>query len=186
LVSLALLGFAILRCSGQSDAFDLNNALIVDSPLDVASWPLTTAITNVTFDGSVSRIFFTKQNGPDRWPDVIPPGFNGPIEYTWWLFLNVDGKWAGAGFLEMWNGRDGSGDLPSTYDKDWYYSSRWAPLYGHGPIQPGEQIGFMVTSGDARDNKGPESVRERSNVVVFPASDNAVYNFPSLSKSKRL
>jgi hypothetical protein len=82
----------------------------------------------------------------------------------------------------MWNGRDGSGsaadpDVPSLYAKNWYYSARWTPIFGHGVIQPGETIGFMVTSGNARDNVGPMSVQERSNIVTFKATDNGTFNF---------
>jgi hypothetical protein len=47
----------------------------------------------------------------------------------------------------------------------------------HGPIKPGELIGFMVTSGNARDSVGPYGPMERSNVVVVPAADVATYTF---------
>ena len=46
----------------------------------------------------------------------------------------------------------------------------------HGPTRSGELIGFMVTAGNARDSVGP-MVQERSNVVVFPATDNASFTF---------
>lgn len=180
----AVLVIAAVVCGSSvlaQDAFDLHAATIVNAP-DVRDWPATATITGVSFDGTVSRIAFTKQDGPGRWPDVIPPGFSGPIEYTWWLFVQVNGQWVGSGFIEMWNGRDGSGtpsdpDVPSLYAAHWFYSPRWTPMFGHGPIQPGERIGFMVTSGDARDHKGPDSVRERSNVVVFPATDRGSFSF---------
>jgi hypothetical protein len=54
---------------------------------------------------------------------------------------------------------------------NWYFDPiRWAPMTGHQPA-PGEQVGFLVTAGDQRNN-GPNSVRERSNVVMvsFPSA----------------
>jgi hypothetical protein len=46
----------------------------------------------------------------------------------------------------------------------------------HGPIRPGESIGFLVTAGNARDSVGPV-LQERSNVVVVPATDNGSFTF---------
>lgn len=167
----------------MTDAFDISTAQIVNAP-DVRNWPATAAMTQIRFDGSVSRFAFTKQDGPDRWPDVRPKGWDGDLQYTVWLFRKLDGTWVGSAFIQFWHGRDGSGqpgdpDVPSKYDKNWYYADRWAPLHGSGPIQPGEAIGFMVTSGNQRNSDGPNSMLERSNIVVVPASDNATFAFPS-------
>jgi hypothetical protein len=181
--SLLLVTFTILNIPlfAQTDQIDVKTATIVNAP-DVRNWPVTTAITHVWFDGSVTRVDFTKKDGPNRWPDVTPTGWSGPLEYTLWLFVKNGESWVGSGFIQFWNGRDGSGspadpDVPSKYDQHWYYAARWSPIYGHGPLQPGEQIGFMVSSGNARDNVGPMSVQERSNVVLFAASDRADYTF---------
>lgn len=165
----------------QTDMLNIQQAQIVNAP-DVRNWPITTALTSVSFDGAVTRVAFTKQDGPNRWPDVTPPGWSGPLEYTLWLFVKNGDQWVGSGFIQFWNGRDGSGnpsdpDVPSRYATNWYYSQRWSPIFGHGPIQAGEQIGFMVTSGNQRDSVGPNSVAERSNVVVFAATDNGHYTF---------
>jgi hypothetical protein len=186
--------FRILLCSlvmntalgvssahAQTDALNIGVAAIVNAP-DVRAWPITTAITKVSFLNGVTRIEFTKHNGPDRWPDVTPAGWDGPLQYTLWLFVKQNGNWTGSAFIQFWNTRDGSGsatdpDVPSRYHLNWYYASRWAPIFGHGPLQPGESIGFMVTSGNQRDNVGPNSVRERSNIVVFAATDSGEYTF---------
>jgi hypothetical protein len=50
-------------------------------------------------------------------------------------------------------------------------------MAGHQPA-PGEQVGFLVTAGDARNN-GASVVHERSNVVVLPFPDDsgASYTF---------
>jgi hypothetical protein len=162
---------------------DLASAQIVNAP-DVRQWRETAKITRVSFDGSTTRIAFDKQDGPNRWPDVRPAGWDGDLQYTIWLFLQVHGKWIGSAFIQMWHGRDGSGspadpDVPSKFHEHWYYSTRWAPMHEHGPIQPGELIGFMVSSGNGRDNVGPFGPKERSNIVVVKASDIATYTFDS-------
>jgi hypothetical protein len=50
-------------------------------------------------------------------------------------------------------------------------------MAGHQPA-PGEQVGFLVTSGDARNN-GPSSVKQRSNVVIvsFPSNSGGSFAF---------
>lgn len=165
-----------------SDQLDLASAQIVNAP-DVRSWPATAAITALSFGtNGQTRVEFTKKNGPDRWPDVTSPGWDGPLQYTLWLFLKIGGQWVGSGFIQFWNSRDGSGkaddpDVPSVYDQHWYYAPRWAPMHGHGPIAPGETIGFMVTSGNARDSVGPYGPQERSNVVVLAATDHGAFTF---------
>lgn len=167
--------------AAAQDAFDLRTAEIVNAP-DVSQWPARATITGISFDGATTRIAFTKYEGPDRWPDITPAGWTGPLQYTIWLCLQNGGQWACSAFVQMWHGRDGSGsaadpDVPSIYDRHWYYDRRWAPLNGHGPIQPSEPIGFLVTSGNARDSVGPYSVQERSNVVVVPATDRGAFTF---------
>lgn len=167
----------------QTDAIDIHSAVIVNAP-DVRGWPITTALTSVDFDGTKTRVDFTKKDGPNRWPDVTPAGWTGPLEFTLWLFVNNNGTWVGSGFIQFWAGRDGSGnpgdpDVPSLYAEHWYYAQRWAPIYGHGPLRAGEQVGFMVTSGNQRDSVGPDSVHERSNIVLFAAQDRAHYDFPA-------
>ena len=135
----------------------------------------TAKITRVSFDGATTRIEFSKQDGPDRWPDQTPAGWDGPLQYTIWLFLQVNGEWVGSAFIQMWHGRDGSGTTSDPravgVSPALVYGSRWSPMQVHGPIRPGELIGFMVTAGNARDSVGPV-LQERSNLVCFPATDN--------------
>jgi hypothetical protein len=166
----------------NTDMFDLSAAQIVNAP-DVRQWPITAALTQISFDGSMTSVAFTKKNGPGRWPDITPKGWDGPLQYTLWLFVKNGDTWVGSGFIQFWNGREGSGspndpDVPSVYHKNWYYAERWRPINGHGPIQPGEKIGLMVTSGNARDSAGPFGPSERSSVVVIAATDRGVFDFP--------
>lgn len=176
--TLALVLLLAVPAAAQ-DAVPITSVQIVNAP-DVRGWPATATITHIALDGANTRIDFTKRDGPNRWPDITPPGFAGPIEYTVWLFLNINGQWVGSGFIQMWNGRDGVGDAPSDFSKNWYYGSRWAPMPTHGQISPTEQIGFMVTSGNARDSGGPYSVQERSNIVLIPGVDTGDFLFQSV------
>jgi hypothetical protein len=175
-VEAALAGPVVARPA--QPALDLSTARIVNAP-DVRGWAETATLTKLSFDGSTTRVEFTKQDGPSRWPDLTPPGWQGPLQYTLWLFLRVNGEWVGSGFIQMWYGRDGSGshadpDVPSLYHQHWYYGTRWSPMQEHGPIRAGESIGFLVSAGNARDSVGPV-LQERSNVVVVPATDNGTF-----------
>jgi hypothetical protein len=75
---------------GTLTTLDLHQATLIDNPPDLADWPVSTNITEVAFqymgmDGV--HVQFSKQNGADRWPDVIPPGFQGALQYTLGLEL---------------------------------------------------------------------------------------------------
>jgi hypothetical protein len=165
----------------SADMIDLGKAVIVNSP-NVRDWAATAKITEVVISpGGASgntRIEFTKRLGKDCWPNVIPTGWDGPLQYTVWLFLNLGGVWTGSGFIQCWQDRAGCGDSISDYPINWYYPSAWHPMTGH-VIQPGEQIAYMVTAGSARGGSEAFSVAERSNVVTIhaPAGDSGTFKF---------
>lgn len=154
--------------SGPSDGIDLHGAVVTGgSPTDVANWPITTQITGMDFGGNGLRIDFSKKDGPGRWPDVVPPGWDGPIQYTAWMVENIGGRWYTSGGVEYWYGLDRQGGPPWEYGYNWYYNPQvWGPLANRQPAN-GEQVGFFVTSGDQRV-KDARIVTERSNVVVLP------------------
>jgi hypothetical protein len=148
----------------SNDAIDLHSATIMNSPVDVADWPATARITTLDLGQNGAFIDFTQKN---NWPDVpfLVPGEN--LQYTLWIVLNINGHWYASGCIEYWRGLDRNGGPPSQYAQNWYYDViRWGPMVGHQPA-PGEQVGFLVTAGDARNN-GNTVVRERSNVVMVP------------------
>ncbi len=160
--------------AATGDAFNLSQATITgSSPQDVASWPVTATINSVVLNGPVS-VDFDRKNGPNRWPDQTDlPGFIGTnpdgspssLQYTLWLFLNINGKWVGSGIIEAWYGRDPITGAPiSDATCNWYYDNRWAPMTGY-QFKAGEQLGFMVTAGDARN--GNTDLKERSNIIVL-------------------
>lgn len=167
------------RAYAQSiaDMIPLASVQVVNAP-DVASWASTAVITQVAITPTNTTFTFSKHIGPNAWPNVTPAGWEGPLQYTVWLFRKVKGNWVASAFIQMWQDRDGVGDAPSDYANNWYYSNRWTPLYGSGALVPGETIGFMLTSGNERDSVGPYSVQERSNIVTLPTTDNGVFTFP--------
>jgi len=154
--------------SGPSDGLDLHSAVITGgSAADVANWPIAAQITGMDFTGNGLRIDFTKKDGGNRWPDVVPPGWDGPLQYTVWMVVNIGGRWYTSGGVEYWYGLQYSGGPVSQFAYNWYYNPQvWGPLANHQPAN-GEQVGFFVTAGDERV-KDVTRVRERSQVVVLP------------------
>ncbi len=150
-----------------NDAINLNQAVIDGgSPSDVASRAVTAKITGLSFTPAGVHVDFTKRDGAGHWPEVVPPGWSGGIEYTLWLALKVNGVWHTAGIIEFWNGLDRNGGdvtVNNQIPRNWTY---YIPSMRYQPA-PGEQVGFFVTAGDQRQ-KDAVTVRERSNVVVIP------------------
>ncbi len=160
-----------------NDAINLSSAGVYNSPGDIASWPATATITRLDMSSSagLSFEFTTKQS----WPDYTPPGWDGPIEYTVWAVVNVNGRWYTSGFIQMWRSRASTGaPILSDFARNWAYDSRWGPMMGYQP-HAGEQMGFFVSAGNARGEGAVTSRRERSNVVsvALPAGDNGSFPF---------
>jgi len=156
--------------AAAADMVSLASATILNSPRDVGRWPVTTALTLVDIRSNGVHVEFSKQSGPGRWPDVVPPGFSGPLQYTLGMVLNINGQWYASAPVEFWFGLDRSGGPPSQFAQNWFYDpGRWAPMTYHQPAV-GEQIGFFVCAGDCRNttNGDKSPVKERSNVVLLP------------------
>lgn len=161
----------------STDGLDLAGVRILNSH-DVHSWPITSTITKLEFRSSGVHVEHSKNVGAGAWPNFRPPGWDGDLQYTLWIFLRLGGQWYGSGCIQYWQSCDQNGGPPEEYAKNWYYAAdRWAPMTGHQP-SPGELVGFMVSAGDAR-NSGAQSVQERSNIVrvPFPSSGTA-YGWP--------
>ena len=164
-----------------ADGIDLSQAAILNSPQDLASWPITTAISTLNIMPTGISVDFSKKDGPGRWPDVTPPGWSGPLQYTLGMCLFINGRWYCSAVVEYWYGLDQSGGPPSQYAQNWFYDpSRWAPMTYHQPAV-GETIGFFVCEGDCRNNTDGSlsPLRERSNVVLVPMPSNngAIFHF---------
>jgi hypothetical protein len=164
-----------------NDMVSLSSATILNSPRDLARWPVTTAISLIDIRSNGVHAEFSKRNGPGRWPDFTPPGWDGPLQYTLGMLMNIGGQWYASAPVEFWFGLDYAGGPPSQYAQNWFYDpGRWAPMTYHQP-QVGEQIGFFVCAGDCRNTSdGSKSpVKERSNVVIvsMPSDGGATFRF---------
>lgn len=184
----------------QPTTLNLHQATMFDNPSNLADWPVTTFITEVDFqyngkDG-VHVEFSKKDDG--SWPDVTPPGWDGPLEYTLGFAENIGGQWYASAAIEFWSGLDVQGgnvaaDVTTlgqctTFGagsncqvaKNWYYDGRWGNLAGYQPAT-GELIGVFVVAGNLRGvTDGSQSpVQERSNVVLvkMPDINGAKYTF---------
>jgi hypothetical protein len=161
------------------DDINMGAATIMNSPLDLGHWPATTAITALDLRPTGVHIEFSKQDGPGRWPDVYPAGWDEPLQYTLGMCLNIGGQWYCSAVVQFWHGLDESGGGPSGYANNWFYAeNRWGPMSGHQPAV-GEMIGFFACSGNCRNTTGDNgsAVKERTNVVLVPMPDNGGASF---------
>ena len=185
----ALLAATSANAQGRPprDAINLSQVHIYNSPTDVASWPVTTAITSISMRPSFDPVagLALQFSGLQTWPDYTPPGWDGPLQYTVWAIWYANGQWSASGIIQMWRGRASTGGpIMTDFARNWIYDSRWGPDWGHQPV-PGELMGFFVTAGNARGVGGVTSVRERSNVVTVavPGNDYGDYTFPMFGRS---
>jgi hypothetical protein len=160
-----------------NDAFSLVGASVYASPAGVASWPATTTISSISFRSDGVAVEFSKKNGPGRWPDVTPPGWDGPIQYTLWIAMTIGGRWHTCGTMEYWFGLAAQGGDVTRNNQ---IAANWT--YQCGPMArqpaPGERVGFFVTAGDQR-LKDVAATHERSNTIIvpFPSSAGQTFTF---------
>lgn len=165
----------------MTDAIDLTAAVVVNAPADVADWPITVVITELRMNSAGPKDgvgFTTAPELPASW-NCRPAGWTGDLQYTVWPVVKVNGQWVTSGIIQMWQGRPNTGaPILTDFHKNWAYATRWGGLYDYQP-QVGDRMGFFLTAGNARDERGVTSVRERSNVVVvnLPAHDDGVFTF---------
>jgi hypothetical protein len=171
--------------------FDLHQAIIVDSPPDLADWPVTTTINSIDFKSNGMNVDFSKRDGPGRWPDV-PFGSPGDsLQYTLGMAMNINGQWYASAPMQFWYGLDhGGGNIgqPGQITNNWFYDSRWGNMQHYTPAV-GETIALFVASGNLRDAGYTQAscpqVCERSNVVLIAMPDGAPFTlqFSQISAS---
>ena len=154
-------------------SFNIRNATFWDNPRDAGQWPVGARITSIEFTGSSMRVDFDRRTGPGRWPDVVPPGWVGALQYTLGLCRNIAGAWHCSAVVQFWNGRSLDDTAPpSRFWREWWYdSARWGPLASNRPVE-GETVGVFVASGDLRQRNfsiaSCPRVCEISNVALVP------------------
>jgi len=151
---------------------------------DVSTRPETSAITSVEF---TPKSVYIRHTAEAYWPEPIPPGWTGGVQYTSWVIVNVGGTWYTCGCLEFWKTAPGDpysgswkGDAPAPFSKaaaDWWYHA--SPQNTRQP-PAGETIGIFVTAGSQRmkDVTDPHCI-ERSNIVWLevPPGDSGMFTF---------
>ncbi len=169
----------------SGDAFDFAAAVQHDGTT-FTGWPATATITALEFRSDGVHVEFSKHDGPDRWPDVRPDGWDGDLQYCMGMAMHLDGVWHVSAPIQCWHDLVSSGgnigDATAAGGRgqvagNWFYSDRWGPLCRQP--QAGEMVGFFVVAGSVRGGSEAISVRERSNVVVvpFPTADGASHSF---------
>lgn len=137
---------------------------------DVSSWAETARITKI----ELLPDNMTIEHNRGDWPEVTPPGWDGPIQFTVFAAVN-DGSWVTAGGLEFWKGRTQTGDPIDHIMHDWY---SYEPRLAQHQINAGDRVCFFVTAGDLRV-KTLITVRERSQLacLTVPSSGVGVFTF---------
>src|SRR5262249_681986 len=123
-------------------------------------------------------------------PDVTPRGWDGSLQYTLGMCVNISGHWYCSAVVQFWYGRELTASAPpSLVGREWFYDvGRWGPMLGYQPSQ-GETVGLFVGSGNLRDGGAfPQAscprVCERSNVALVPWTNGvASYVFSGLGRS---
>lgn len=150
---------ALVRAQAQINPATVH---VVNSP-NVLTWPATTRIDRIEVTEGGLRVAFDRC---DAWPHVTPPGWQGPLTHTLWLFLEIGGEWYASGIIQFWACEQFNGGAIFSDDqiaRNWVYDARWSSMVRHQPA-PGERIGFMVSAGNAR-GQDDHVVRERSDIV---------------------
>lgn len=139
----------------QGDEFPFTRAIVVNSPAVIASWPVTAHITGVHFEVSGWRVDFDRRLGANAWPNIVTPGWDGPLQYTLGLCRKMTPSWVCSSVVEFWQHRledEGvrAGAPPSDIAKEWFYDGRWGALASWQPAL-GEEVGVYIQAGDGRN-----------------------------------
>lgn len=162
------------------DQIPMEDVTIVASP-DVKGWAIGASMTKVGLDFQANQVMdFTKKNGPNAWPFVIGSE-GGEIQFTLWVVLKINGQWMAVACIRCISRAPndnyvptGPTLVPGQLPNNWYYFAPW-PVGGYQP-QPGEPVGWFLTSGDQR--RGDiHTIMERTNIVVTPFSP-GLFSFP--------
>jgi hypothetical protein len=141
---------------------------------DVASFPVTSAILEVTIKEQEICIEHTKRG---RWPEWYSDTAESLVEGSVWIFAYIDGVLHGATY-ESKRPLDGEGQLCKALTPEEYGGTVATRLAGHikeGPLaewepQPGEEVGFLETTPARLGDEHRAPLQERSNLhwTVWP------------------
>lgn len=163
------------------DAVNVQSARVFASPGDMMRWPITCSITSVTFTDVGFPTIGTCMDGPGRWPDVVPDGWEGPIQHTLGMcLLAPDGEtWECSAVVQVWYPRwlqdPNYTTAPYAVGSNWFYASHM--MGGGGSLtdrnpRPGERVLIFVVRGNGRVGTEYTKVHERSNVAMVTWGQN--------------
>lgn len=168
--------------TGGGDSIPVGSITVVNSP-PLAPMLSTAVMTRLQIDQTGFAPEFTTQA---TWPNVTPPGWSGPLEFTLWMVVQIAGVWYGSGVVQFWRGLTVSGGPPQyvgapnpvSGSPDWFYSAAWGVMQNYQPTV-GETVGMLVTAGNQRQGANDHTVAERSNIVtiLYPPASGAVYTW---------
>ena len=141
-----VLGSAPALAQGPpADAIDLSQVGVYNSPPDIASWPVTTAITRLDMQRP-NGLFFTFSA---RTPGRLRPARVGRGLQSLRLGGGEDKRpVVSSGFIRCGGSAKARAPDPDGFCQE-LGTTRWGPMMGHQPVV-GEQMGFFVSSGNAR------------------------------------
>lgn len=80
----------------------MSEATILNNPSTLADWPITTRITRLELRPDGIHVEFSKRDGGGSWPDITPPGWDGPLQYTLGMALKIGGRWYASAPIQFW------------------------------------------------------------------------------------
>jgi hypothetical protein len=182
LLSLLLLSAVPVAAQVPPDALDLGTVKAVG--YDVRGYTPTVTLSEIVFSRSGGvEPRYDSGTANQRWRDIVPPGWSGPLQFGLIAFVRVNGNWVGGPVHSFWSNRNGAGRKdtgahpllpppPGTSDKanNWqahwaYAADRWGEMASYVPRQ-GDKIAFMLAAGSLRPGEVAITVAERSNVLL--------------------
>lgn len=168
---------------GQTDAVDIGSVVFLGAPEHVKSWPVTNPIVRVELKsqrGTHDTGVGIGLASDTRWPDMTPPGWDGPLNWTLWIGVWCRGQVHMTPSLEYWSSAGGSrrgkywsgAPLLTDYN-EWVYQE---PVMAGCPPKRGDKVYFMAVPVSHR-RKVVESVPERSQIAEVVLVEDAVYMF---------
>ena len=83
--------------------FDMSQAIILNSPPNLATWPEAAKITSITITPDNFPVEFDRRDGPGRWPDVVPAGLKARCSTHFGMCVNPNGnQWYCSGVVQFW------------------------------------------------------------------------------------
>lgn len=145
--------------------FDFSATLVLDSPVDLASWAETATITRVEFSSGRFVVDFDRRTGSGKWPEAKKAG-DPDTQYTLGLCCQIGPRWYASGVVQFWDNRElEAGGGVDEIGATWFYDGRWGSLEGHQPAR-GELVGVFVGQGNLRGGRGATPLHERSRVLL--------------------